>query len=66
MRNIWCNLCQEAWDWKDREARRGEITRVQCIECGRRDTIEGRVSEQERRKILYPECRMGNKKPWWN
>ena len=34
------------------------MTRVQCIECKRRDAIEG--------KILCPEYRMGNKKPWWN
>jgi len=34
------------------------MTRVQCIECRRRDAIEG--------KILCPEYRMGNKKPWWN
>ena len=58
VRNIWCNLCQEA--------RRGEMTRVQCIECRRRDAIEGRVSEQERRKILCLEYKTENKKPWWN
>jgi len=40
------------------------MTRVQCIECGRRDAIGERVSEQERKKILYPEYRTGNKKLW--
>ena len=42
------------------------MTRVQCIECGRRDAIGERVSEQERKKILYPEYRTGNKKLWQN
>jgi len=38
------------------------MTRVQCIEYERRDAIGERVSEQERKKILCPECRIGNKK----
>ena len=42
------------------------MTRIQCVECGRKDTIEGRVLEQEKREILYPECKIGKKKPWWN
>ena len=66
MRNVWCNLCQKAWEWRDGKARRGEMTRVQYIEYRRRDAIEERVSEQERRKILCSECAMENKKPWWN
>ena len=64
--NVWYNLCQKVQDQRDGEARRGEMTRVQYIECGRRDAIKGRVSEQERKKILCPECRIGNKKPQWN
>jgi len=32
------------------------------MECGRRDVIGRRVSEQERKKILCPECRTGKKK----
>jgi len=62
VRNMWCNLCQEAWNWREREAKRGEMTRVQCMECGRRDVIGRRVSEQERKKILCPEYRTGKKK----
>jgi len=42
------------------------MTRVQCIECGRKDAIVRKVSEWERRGILYPECRIGRKKEWWN
>jgi len=38
--------------------RRGEITRVQCVEYERKNTIERRVLEQERRKILCPEYRI--------
>ena len=37
------------------------MTRVQCIEYRRRDAIGGKVSKQERRKILCLECRMGKK-----
>jgi len=40
------------------------MTRVQCVECGRKDAIEGRVLEQEKKEILYPECKTGKKKLW--
>jgi len=63
VRNIWCNLYQKAWNWKEKEAKRGEITRVQCIKYRRKDTIEERVLEQERKKILYLEYRTEKKKP---
>jgi len=62
VKNMWCDLCQKAWNWRNGEARKGEITRVQCIECERKDTIGGRVLEQEKRKILCLECRIGGKK----
>jgi len=42
------------------------MTRVQYIEYRRKDVIEERVLEQEKRKILCPECRTGRKKLWWN
>jgi len=42
------------------------MTRVQCIECRRKDTIVRKVSEWERRGILCPECRIGRKREWWN
>ena len=38
------------------------MTRVQCVEYGRKDVIEGRVLEQERKKILCLEYRTGKKK----
>jgi len=40
------------------------MTRVQYIECGRKDAIEGKVLEQERREILCPEYRIEKKKLW--
>ena len=42
------------------------MTRVECVKCRRRDTIVRKVSEQERKKILYPECRVGRKRVQWN
>ena len=39
---------------------------MQYVEYGRKDTIGGRVLEQEKREILYPEYRIGKKKPWQN
>jgi len=38
------------------------MMRVQCIEYRRRDTIGERIIEQERRKILCSEYRIGQKK----
>ena len=64
--NIQYGPCQEAWNQREKKVRRREIMRVQCIECRRRDAIEGRIIEQERRKILYSECRTGQKKSQWN
>ena len=66
VKNMQYSLCQEAWNWREGEARRGEMTRVQCIECGRKDAIVKKVSEQKRRRILCPECRVGRKREWWN
>jgi len=42
------------------------MTRVQCVEYRRRDAIEEKVLEQERREILCPEYRTEKKKLWWN
>ena len=64
VRNIWCGLCQEAWNWREREARKGEITRVECVKCGKRNVIMRKVSEQERREILCPKCRVKRKREW--
>jgi len=49
---------------KHRIRKRREMTRVQCVECGGKDAIGRRVLEQERKKILCPECRTGKKKLW--
>jgi len=54
------------WNWRNREANRREIMRVQCVECRRKDTLGERVLEQEKREILCLECRTGRKKLWWN
>ena len=37
------------------------MTRVECVKCRRRDVIMRKVSEQERRKILCPEYKIGRK-----
>jgi len=36
--------------------------RVECVKYRRRDTIVRKVSEWEKRKILYPEYRVGRKR----
>ena len=64
VRNIWYSLYQEAWNWREREARKGEITRVECVKCGKRNVIMRKVSEQERREILCPKCRVKRKREW--
>ena len=66
VRNIWYNLYQKAWNWREEEAKRGEITRVQYIKYRKKDIIEGKMLEQEKREILYPEYRTKKKKPWQN
>jgi len=50
------------WNWREREAKRGEITRVEYIKYGRRDIIMRKVSEQEKKGILCPECRIERKR----
>ena len=42
--------------------RKRKITRVEYVKYGRRDAIIRKVSEQKRREILYPECRIGRKR----
>jgi len=60
LRNLWCGRCLKAW--KRRKDRGGY--KVEYIKYGRNNTIKGRKLEE--RKILYPECRIGKKKLWWN
>jgi len=52
---VWCRLYQEVWDWREGEAKRREMTRVQYVECGRRDIVGVKITEQERKKILCSE-----------
>ena len=66
VRNIWYSLYQEAQNWREREAKRKRMIRVECVKCGRRDTIVRKVSEWERRKILCPEYRVERKKEQQN
>ena len=48
---------------REKEVRRKEMTRVQCVKCKRKDTIGKKVIGEERREILCPEYRTGKKKP---
>jgi len=38
------------------------MIRVQYVEYEKKNTIGGRVLKQEKRKILYSECKIGKKK----
>jgi len=42
---MWCGLYQEAWNWRERKAKREEMTRVEYVKCKRRDAIVRKVSE---------------------
>ena len=42
------------------------MTKVQCIEYERKNTIEKKVLEQEKNKILCSEYKTEKKKLWWN
>jgi len=42
------------------------MTRVKCVKCERRDAIVRKVLEQEKRRILCSEYRVGRKREWWN
>ena len=42
------------------------MMRVEYIKYERKDVIIRKMSEQEKRKILCPECRVERKKEWWN
>jgi len=45
LRNIWYNSYQKAWNWRKGKAKKGKITRVECIKCERRDAIIKKVLE---------------------
>jgi len=47
---VWYASCQEAWNWRQEEAKRGEMTRVQCVECRRKDTIVRKMKRKEKRE----------------
>jgi len=40
------------------------MTRVKYINCGKKNVIVRKVSEWEKRKILYLEYRVGRKREW--
>ena len=66
VRNIQCNFCQKAQNQKEREAKRGKMTKVQYIEYERKNTIEKKVLEQEKNEISCSEYKTEKKKLWWN
>ena len=66
VRNMWCDFCQKAWNWREREAKRRKITKVQYVECRRKDTIEKRVLKQKKSEILCLEYKTKKKKLQWN
>ena len=61
-RNMQCDLCQEVQNWRKGEAKRGKITRVECVKYRKRDAIMQKVLEQERKGILCPEYRIERKR----
>ena len=60
------NLYQKAQNWREGEVKRREMTKVQYVECKRKDIIGRRVLKQERRKILYSKYKTEKKKLQWN
>jgi len=36
--------------------------RMECAKCGRRNIVVREISKQERRRILYPECKIERKR----
>ena len=62
MKNIWYDLYQETQNWREKETKREEMIRVQYIKCKKKDTIEERILEQEKRKILCSEYQTEKKK----
>jgi len=40
------------------------MTKVEFVKYGRSNAIMRKVSEQERKGILYPECRVKRKEEW--
>ena len=42
------------------------MRRVEYVKYGRKNAIVRKVSEQEKKGILCPECRVGRKGEWWN
>ena len=45
VRNVQCGLCQKAQNWREKEAKREEMTKVECVKCGRRNAIVRKVLE---------------------
>ena len=57
-------LIPKSIELKRKKTRKGEMTRVEYIKYRRRNAIVRKVSEWEKRRIPYPEYRVGRKREW--
>ena len=62
LRNMWYSTCLEAWRWRENTAREKGVVNVKCSWYRRKDTVE-EISEEDRKRILCPECRTRRKQP---
>ena len=46
-------------------AREKGTVNVKCSWCRKKDTVEG-ILEEDKKRILYPECGTGKKQLWWD
>ena len=65
LRNIWYSSYLRAQRWRENTARERKAVSVKYRWYKRKDTVEG-ISEEDRKKILCPECGTGRKQPWWD
>jgi len=64
---MWCKDYIEGWRWRNAEGEAGKETKVKCTKCRRKDTVvDEKISEEEIREILCPECGTEKKVLWWN
>jgi len=65
--NMWCENCNEVWNWREREAESGRAERVKYSVYGGKDAVVGgKVERNEKGKVFYLPYRTGKKVPWWN
>ena len=60
LRNVQCSSYLKVWRWKENSVKERGAVNVRCSQCKRKDTVKG-ISEEDRKKILYPECSTGRK-----